>query len=158
MICFCRGGALRQPGPIFCDAPSAFQWKPSFQSSTASFPQRAVSILKLSAAETQLSSFLKEKNEKNSSFICQQEFWFIKIAIFMSSSKAGHIDCSIWGPGGKSTCSEELYSVTQFNERLFVMFCFYSLSTRWRACCFALLCTLDTSTLRSRWESFCTGV
>lgn len=48
--CFCRRGALRQARSIFCDAPSAFQWKHSFQSSTASCPLRAVSSLRISLA------------------------------------------------------------------------------------------------------------
>lgn len=41
--CFRRRGALRHARSISCDAPSVFQWKPSFQNSTASCPLRAVS-------------------------------------------------------------------------------------------------------------------
>lgn len=41
--CFCRRGVLRHARSTFCDGPSAFQWKPSFQNSTASCPLRAVS-------------------------------------------------------------------------------------------------------------------
>lgn len=42
-LCFCRRGDLRHARSTSCDAPSASQWRHTFQNSTASCPPRAVS-------------------------------------------------------------------------------------------------------------------
>lgn len=41
--CFCRRGDLHHARSTSCDAPSASQWRHTFQNSTASCPPRAVS-------------------------------------------------------------------------------------------------------------------